>query len=277
MTITIAGYSGTDITLSGATLTNDALTFTADNWNTAQTVTVSAAQDNDAVDEEEATLTHTVTGGDYDGVKADDVTVNVADNDTASPSLDLSLPVPTHNDADDSGDVTLNDVLTYTATVTNDGSVPLSGVTLSDLLVDEDGQDCGSLDIGEQCQLTSAHTVTQTDVDAGLVTNSVTADADELTTPVTVSQRTDVAQERALTLTKTTTTTGFAAVGEQIAYTYTVSGDERARHAPWPTQPGNTKSGVTNVCWVWRTTPPILSLSVSNQQRVGKSVWWRPV
>ena len=26
-----------------------------------------------------------------------------------------------------------------------------------------------------------------------------------------------------------------------------------------------------------RTIPPILSLSVSNQQRVGKSVWWRPV
>ena len=55
------------------------------------------------------------------------------------------------------------------------------------------------------------------------------------------------------------------------------SGDERARPAPWPTQPGNTKSGVPNVCWVWRTIPPILRLSVSNQQRVGKSVWWRPV
>ena len=223
VTVAIAGHANTDITLSGATLTNDALTFTADNWNTAQTVRVTAAQDDDAVDEEEATLTHTVTGGDYDEVKADDVTVNVADNDTASPSLDLSLPVPTHNDADGSGDVTLNDGLTYTATATNDGNVPLSGVTLSDLLVDKDGRNCGSLDIGEQCQLTGAHTVTQTDVDAGLVTNSVTADANELTTAVTASQQTRVAQERALALTKTTTTTGFAAVGEQIAYTYTVS------------------------------------------------------
>ena len=223
VTVAIAGHSGTDITLSGATLSNDALTFTAENWDMAQTVTVTAGEDDDAVDEEEATLTHTVTGGDYGGVKADDVTVNVTDNDTASPSLDISLPVPTHNDADGSRDVTLNDVLTYTATVTNDGNVPLSGVTLSDLLVDKDGQDCGYLDIGEQCQLTGAHTVTQTDVDAGLVTNSVSADANELTTAVTASQQTRVAQERALALTKTTTTTGFAAVGEQIAYTYTVS------------------------------------------------------
>ena len=49
VTITIAGHADTDITLSGATLTNDALTFTAENWNTAQTVTVTAAQASSAV------------------------------------------------------------------------------------------------------------------------------------------------------------------------------------------------------------------------------------
>ena len=26
-----------------------------------------------------------------------------------------------------------------------------------------------------------------------------------------------------------------------------------------------------NMCWLWRMAPPILSLSVSNQQRVGNS------
>ena len=222
VTVVITGHADTDITLSGATLSNDSLTFTSDNWDTAQTVTVTAGEDDDAVDEE-ATLAHSASGGGYDEVTADDVTVTITDNDSASPSLDLSLPVPTYIDVDGSGTITLNDVLTYTATATNDGNVRLSGVTLSDLLVDKDGHDCGSLDIGEQCQLTGTHTVTQTDVDAGVVTNTVTAEADEVTTPVTVSQRTDVAQERALALTKTTTTTGFAAVGEQIAYTYTVS------------------------------------------------------
>ena len=79
VTVAIAGHADTDITLSGDTLTDDTLTFTADDWNTAQTVTVTAAQDDDAVDEEEATLTHTATGGDYDAVTAD-VVVTITDN-----------------------------------------------------------------------------------------------------------------------------------------------------------------------------------------------------
>ena len=206
VTVAIAGHADTDITLSGATLTDDALTFTSENWNTAQTVTVTAAQDDDAASDDAVTLTHTVTGtAEYADVTAGSVTVTITDDESASPSLDLSLPVPTNNDADDSGDVTLNDVLTYTATATNDGNVPLSGVTLSDLLVDEDGHDCGSLDIGEECVLTGTHTVNQTDVDAGVVSNTVTAEANELTTAVTARQQTQVARESTLTLTKTTT------------------------------------------------------------------------
>jgi hypothetical protein len=50
-------------------------------WNTAQTVTVSAAEDADAADDE-ATLVHTASGGGYDSVTAD-VSVTVTDNETA--------------------------------------------------------------------------------------------------------------------------------------------------------------------------------------------------
>ncbi len=57
-----------------------ALTFTAANWNTAQTVTVAAAQDTDSVDDA-ATITHAVTG--YGSVIADPVTVTVTDTDSA--------------------------------------------------------------------------------------------------------------------------------------------------------------------------------------------------
>ena len=32
----------------------------------------------------------------------------------------------------------------------------------------------------------------------------------------------------------------------------------QAPHAPYPTQPGNTKSGVPNVCWVWRMGRPLI-------------------
>ena len=70
--------------MSGSTLTNDALTFTSDNWNTAQTVTVSVAQDNNVGDKADVTLTHTVTGtGEYAGVTAGSVTVTITDDDTA--------------------------------------------------------------------------------------------------------------------------------------------------------------------------------------------------
>ena len=63
------------------------LGFTAANWQTAQTVTVDAA--NDEVENnppKTATITHTVSGGDYAGVSAASVTVAVTDDE--SPSTD---------------------------------------------------------------------------------------------------------------------------------------------------------------------------------------------
>ena len=67
VTVTITGHAGPDLSLSGSTLSGDALTFTSSNWNTPQTVTVSAAHDDDTVDDT-ATLTHNSTGGEYAGL-----------------------------------------------------------------------------------------------------------------------------------------------------------------------------------------------------------------
>ena len=64
-----------------------ALTFTPDNWDVPQTVTVTCAEDDNAEDEE-SIVTHTVGGGDYEGVSAPGVTVSVTDNDT--PAVILS-------------------------------------------------------------------------------------------------------------------------------------------------------------------------------------------
>ena len=79
VTVTIEGVAGTDLSLEKTTLT-----FTAQDWNTTQTVTVTAVQDHDAVDDT-ATLTHAVASTadtDYDGLSAD-VNVTVVDDDTA--------------------------------------------------------------------------------------------------------------------------------------------------------------------------------------------------
>ena len=67
-----------------------ALTFTADNWNTPQTVTVTAAHDDDAVADDPVTITHTVSGGDYDTVIAKDVEVTITEDDTPGVSISVT-------------------------------------------------------------------------------------------------------------------------------------------------------------------------------------------
>ncbi len=65
-----------------ATASPSSLTFTADNWNAAQTVTVSAATDNDAANESLG-VSLSASGGEYQG-KTGTVPVTVADAQTAS-------------------------------------------------------------------------------------------------------------------------------------------------------------------------------------------------
>ena len=84
VTVTVSGHDGTDISLSGDTLANDVLTFTSENWNVAQTVTVSAGQDDDAASDADVTLSHAVGGtGEYETVTAGSVTVAIVEKDTS--------------------------------------------------------------------------------------------------------------------------------------------------------------------------------------------------
>ena len=75
-----------DVTVSGV------LTFTAVNWNIAQTVTVSAAQDEDTA-QDTATIGHSVLGGDYQAASASDVSVTVADDDAAPTEIELAVSI----------------------------------------------------------------------------------------------------------------------------------------------------------------------------------------
>ncbi len=81
VTVTVVGHVSTDVTLTPSTAT---LAFTSLNWETAQTVTVTAADDADTTDDT-VTLTHsaTSTDADYNAISIDGVTVTVNDNDTA--------------------------------------------------------------------------------------------------------------------------------------------------------------------------------------------------
>ncbi len=87
VTVTVDGHSGTDVSLSASTLT-----FTPSNWDRAQTVTVTALNDDDTADDA-VTLTHTATSTDdnYSGITIAGVSVTVTDNDTTTPTVTLVL------------------------------------------------------------------------------------------------------------------------------------------------------------------------------------------
>ena len=83
ITISESGDSGDDITLSTTTLR-----FSTSTWESPQTVTVTAKDDDDAIDEK-VTLRHSVSG--YTGVSsADSVTVTVDDPDVAEAEFSQS-------------------------------------------------------------------------------------------------------------------------------------------------------------------------------------------
>ena len=85
VTVAIAVEGNTDVSTQPSTLT-----FTTQNWNTAQEVMVSAAEDGDRASET-ATIGHTVSGADYAAIVADSVAVEVTDGDTASTAIALSV------------------------------------------------------------------------------------------------------------------------------------------------------------------------------------------
>ena len=130
VSVSITGHSGTDLSLSGPTLSSDTLTFTVDDWATAQTVTLKAGQDDDAVNDA-ATLTHTASGGDYVNV-TEDLPVTVTDDDSADIVLSKTdLPL---TEGDAAG-------MTYTVALATQPSgsvsVSITGHSGTDLSLDE--------------------------------------------------------------------------------------------------------------------------------------------
>ena len=146
------------------------LTFTTSDWEAAQTVTVTAEQDDDAADEDEITLLHTVDGADYNNVDAADVTVSVTDDETVS--IVLSETTLTVIEGDATGQ-------TYTVKLSHEPSVEIT-VTVS-------GQDQTDLELtglGEGNTLTFDATSWD---DAQTVTVKADQDDDGANDPVTLT------------------------------------------------------------------------------------------
>ena len=135
VTVTIGGANPA-VSLSGATLSNtNTLTFTTSNWDTAQTVTVTPVKDANGIGET-ITLTHIQSGGDYTGIAADSVTINVTDSDTRNVVLSpTSLTVTEGDDTGDSYTVKLaaqpSDAVTVTIGGHSGTDLSISGTALS--------------------------------------------------------------------------------------------------------------------------------------------------
>ncbi len=108
VTLRRGGTSSSDVTFDTDPTTDgdqSALTFTTSNWNEARTVTVSAAEDADAL-ADRATIELSASGGDYAG-KSESVSVSVSENDAAGLSVS-----PTDLTVDEGGNNTFTVALT---------------------------------------------------------------------------------------------------------------------------------------------------------------------
>jgi uncharacterized repeat protein (TIGR01451 family) len=112
------------------------------------------------------------------------------------------------------------DVITYTIVVTNSGNVTLNNITVTDPLT---GLNTTILSLapGSSQTYTEVYTITQSDLDAGFVTNTATA-TDGVTTD-TGSETVNAVQQPELTVTKTADVGTYDLAGDVITYTILVT------------------------------------------------------
>lgn len=107
-----------------------------------------------------------------------DQTGQVVDSTTImipNPSLEINkFPAVLTGDNDSSQDVSLNDELTHTIVLTNNGNANLTNVQINDPTLTPSIKDCGTLMMGESCQLVGTHIVLPADLAAGIYENTVT-------------------------------------------------------------------------------------------------------
>ena len=95
-TVVLGSEPSADVTVTPASgdesvaVVSGALTFTASDWSAPQTVTVTGVDDDiDNDPDREARISHTVSGGDYEGVAAAAVSVTAADDDARAVIVSL--------------------------------------------------------------------------------------------------------------------------------------------------------------------------------------------
>ena len=242
-TVVLSSEPTDDVTVA-LTVTGDAdvtvsptpLTFTSTDWSTAQTVTVSAADDADTQDDS-ATVSHAVSGADYgdNSVTADDVSVTVTDNETASTGVRLTVSATKVGEEDGAT------VLTVTGT--------LDGATLAT-----------ATDIAVSV---SAGTATETtDYTADTATLTIAAGQSSGTASITLTPVNDALDEGDETVAiDATTASGLTLT--PAAVTVTITDDDTAGVTVSPTAVTATEGGPTGSYTVVLDTQPTGTVMVT--------------
>jgi uncharacterized repeat protein (TIGR01451 family) len=187
----------------------------------------------------DCTATYTLVAGDLvAGSRANTATAtsdDATDSDTETVNLPAELGLTLVKTGVFNDDITADtfaeagETITYTFDVTNDSSVTVNNVSVTDPLVSPitcpGGNPVPSLGAGASVQCTGSYTLTQNDVDTGQVDNTATADSDE-TGQTTDDETVLLVQNPALTITKSgefqDDGDNVAEVGELIVYTFSV-------------------------------------------------------
>ncbi len=124
-TIALASQPTTTVDVYLATSTEDvsvspaSITFSSTTWNVAQTITMTAVDDQIVEEAETVIISHTVSStGDYNAIGSENVTTTITDNDTASVTITTSSIAITEGGT----------TATYTIAL---GAIPTSSVTVS--------------------------------------------------------------------------------------------------------------------------------------------------
>ena len=177
------------------------------------------------------TATVTVPAGVTDPTSSGGVNTATDSNSLLLPSLAIVKTLDSNADEDTSGSVTLNDTLTYSVTVTNDGSTTLTNVAVSDALLTPNANNCASVAPSATCVLTGTYVVQQSDVDAGSISNTGSVTSTEVPGPTTDVLNTPVAQNNSLAIVKTLDsnadedTSGSVTLNDTLTYSVTVTND----------------------------------------------------
>ncbi len=221
ITYSIVAENTGNMTLTGVTITDPGVGAVLGTCTPTQPATLAP----------NATLTcaatHVVTQADIDaGSYANTAFADSSETDPVSEGETVTIAqnpaLAVTKTATSTGPYDLNDTITYSIVAENTGNTTLTGVTITDPGVGAVLGTCTPTQpatLAPNATLTCAatHVVTQADIDAGSYANTAFADSSE-TDPVSEGETVTIAQNPALTVTKTATSTGPYNLNDTITY-----------------------------------------------------------